>query len=355
METMRPGKGVEDNEDDDDEEFAPKKDGCSSQEEFTGKGDRKSGNQKANLSRSKHSVTEQRRRSKINDRFQILRDLLPQSDQKRDKASFLLEVIEYVRFLQEKVNKYEASYQGWNQEPTKLMPWRNTHGPGHTMMDHSRIIKDPGSGFMLTSKFNDNNIAVTPSTLANAQNSIESDPSMSVAYKSMDPQHDLANKAVSMPISLQPNVFTASGRSEVLAQPLHGSVSDGDNMSSQHQAKLYESYPCTMECQTNDALNEREEMAVEGGTISITSTYSQGLLNNLTHALQSSGVDLSQACISVQIDLGKRAIDKFTSTTSNVKEHGDPSASNRVLGNSLVTSSSEDSEQAEKRLKTGGT
>lgn len=31
------------------------------------------------------------------------------------------------------------------------------------------------------------------------------------------------------------------------------------------------------------------------------------LLNNLTQALQSAGVDLSQATISVQIDLGKRA------------------------------------------------
>lgn len=31
------------------------------------------------------------------------------------------------------------------------------------------------------------------------------------------------------------------------------------------------------------------------------------LLNTLTQALQSSGVDLSQASISVQIDLGKRA------------------------------------------------
>ncbi|KAE8732981.1 hypothetical protein F3Y22_tig00001644pilonHSYRG00054 [Hibiscus syriacus] len=48
---------------------------------------------KAKEMRSKHSVTEQRRRSKINERFQILRELIPNTDQKRDKASFLLEVI----------------------------------------------------------------------------------------------------------------------------------------------------------------------------------------------------------------------------------------------------------------------
>ncbi|KAL3620032.1 hypothetical protein CASFOL_034944 [Castilleja foliolosa] len=80
---------------------------------------------KANATRSKHSVTEQRRRSKINERFQILRELIPHSDQKRDTASFMNEVIQYVQYLQEKVQKYEGSYQPWSSEPTKLMPWGN--------------------------------------------------------------------------------------------------------------------------------------------------------------------------------------------------------------------------------------
>ncbi|KAG5027900.1 hypothetical protein JHK87_011414 [Glycine soja] len=57
--------------------------------------DGKSTDQKPNTPRSKHSATEQRRRSKINDRFQMLRELIPHSDQKRDKASFLLEVHSY--------------------------------------------------------------------------------------------------------------------------------------------------------------------------------------------------------------------------------------------------------------------
>lgn len=43
------------------------------------------------------------------------------------------------------------------------------------------------------------------------------------------------------------------------------------------------------------------------------------LLNTLTQALQSSGVDLSQASISVQIDLGKRANCKLTVPTSLLK------------------------------------
>lgn len=78
----------------------------------------------------------------------MLRGLIPHSDQKRDKASFLLEVyfllipftfsryillsfnvlclffqvVEYIQFLQEKVQKYEGSYQEWNHEMAKLMP-----------------------------------------------------------------------------------------------------------------------------------------------------------------------------------------------------------------------------------------
>ena len=34
-----------------------------------------------------------------------------------------MQVIEYVQYLQEKVQKHEGSYQGWSPEPTKLMPW----------------------------------------------------------------------------------------------------------------------------------------------------------------------------------------------------------------------------------------
>lgn len=38
-------------------------------------------------------------------------------------VNFPLQVIEYVQYLQEKVQKYEVSYQDWSAEPTKLMPW----------------------------------------------------------------------------------------------------------------------------------------------------------------------------------------------------------------------------------------
>lgn len=43
------------------------------------------------------------------------------------------------------------------------------------------------------------------------------------------------------------------------------------------------------------------------------------LLNTLTKALQNSGVDLSQANISVHVDLGKRSNGKLNSSASTLK------------------------------------
>lgn len=37
-----------------------------------------------------------------------------------------MKVIEYIQFLQEKLQMYEGSYEGWSQEPAKLLPWVNS-------------------------------------------------------------------------------------------------------------------------------------------------------------------------------------------------------------------------------------
>ncbi|KAM3269312.1 hypothetical protein P3S67_030194 [Capsicum chacoense] len=50
---------------------------------------------------------------------------MPQTEQKQDNASFFLEVIQYVQYLQEKVQKYEGSNKPLSSVPSKLMPWGN--------------------------------------------------------------------------------------------------------------------------------------------------------------------------------------------------------------------------------------
>lgn len=39
-----------------------------------------------------------------------------------DEGSVFSQVIEYIQFLQEKVTNHEGSFQGWSQEPAKMMP-----------------------------------------------------------------------------------------------------------------------------------------------------------------------------------------------------------------------------------------
>ncbi|XP_077216310.1 transcription factor BIM2-like isoform X2 [Tasmannia lanceolata] len=346
MQMMKSMKGLPEEEDDDDEEYV-KKEGSSHRGDLGVQVDGK-GDQRAVTPRSKHSATEQRRRSKINDRFQILRELIPHSDQKRDKASFLLEVIEYIQFLQERVYKYEAAFPGWNQDSIKLMPWKHSQGPGESTTDHSRPMKNgPVPGLIFAGKFEDNNIAISPTMLANMQTPIESEMSTGAPYKAMDHLPSMASKVASNP--LQQNTYPCSiGRSTGPAQSSQRLISDAENMACQPQPQLWQR-PCPAD---SDMLTEQEELTIEGGTIRMSNVYSQGLLSSLTHALHSSGIDLSQASISVQIDLGKRAItSRPSTTTSSAKDHEDPSSSNRAMGHSRVASSGEDSDHAQKRFK----
>ncbi|KAF2282935.1 hypothetical protein GH714_043252 [Hevea brasiliensis] len=293
---------------------------------------------KANAIRSKHSVTEQRRRSKINERFQILRDIIPHSDQKRDTASFLLEVIEYVQYLQEKVQKYEGSYQGWTSEPTKLIPWRNSHWRAQSFIGHPQAIKnDSGPGPTFPGKFDENNTAITPTMLTGTHSQVESNLGRDVACKAAEQQPELGNKVMPLPVSLQTAMPTPVQSDGVVALPLQQPVSDAQSAD----------FPIT-----SDTMNQQEELIIGGGTISISSVYSQGLLSNLTQALQSAGVDLSQANISVQIDLGKRANRGLTSGKSSTdKDPQNPTPCNQAMTHLRDVSSGEDSDQAQKRLK----
>ncbi|XP_062111302.1 transcription factor BIM2 [Humulus lupulus] len=329
-----PAKGHHEEEEFEDDEYGSKKEGPSSNNNSNSK-DAKN-NDKASAIRSKHSVTEQRRRSKINERFQILRDLVPHSDQKRDTASFLLEVIEYVQYLQEKVHKFEGSYQGWSSEPTKLIPWRNSHWRVQNFVGHPPQTIKNGPGAAFSGKFDESNMSISPTMLTSPQNLVDSDPSRDVACKTLDRQPEAANKGVPLPI---PTLASMSARTSdgMLTQPLQIPVSES------------QSTQCPT---TSDGPNQQEEFMVEGGTISVTSAYSQGLLNTLAQALQNAGLDLSQASISVQIDLGKRANRVLSAGTSSSKDYENAPSSNQTIAHHRDAGVGEDSDQAQKRLKT---
>ncbi|CAA7053609.1 unnamed protein product [Microthlaspi erraticum] len=271
---MRTGKGNQEEEDYGEEDFGSRREGPSSNNSNTAasRADAKE-NDKASAIRSKHSVTEQRRRSKINERFQILRELIPNSEQKRDTASFLLEVIDYVQYLQERVQKYEGPYPGWSQEPTKLTPWRNNHWRVQSLANNPvAITNGTGPVIPFPGKFEENTIVSAPAIVAEMQNSVETDKGRAVTCKPIESQPESDDKGLQ---PILPLVLGEQANNECPA--------------------------------TSDGLGQSNDMVIEGGTISISSLYSHELLSSLTQALEDAGIDLSHAKLSVQIDLGKRA------------------------------------------------
>ncbi|XP_011002240.1 PREDICTED: transcription factor BIM1-like isoform X2 [Populus euphratica] len=351
IEMIKSAKGCTlDDDVDDEEEFLLKKETPSPirKGELRVKVDGKSNDQKPDTPRSKHSATEQRRRSKINDRFQMLRELIPRGDQKKDKASFLLEVIEYIQFLQEKVQKYEASYQGWNHETTKLVPWKNNSRPVESSADQSRGLNSgAGPALLFAAKLDERNITISPSiNPGGARNPVESDMTSANA---MDRHPGFTNKSLPFPISLQPN-FNPGRTAGAAAQFPPRLPSDAENLASQTQPQSCHARSwSTDEAVASDKLKEKD-LTVEGGTISISNAYSQGLVNTLTLALQSSGVDLSRASISVQIELGKTGNSGQTASTSITKDNN-VLPSNKGTTRSRV-SGGEESVQELKKLKT---
>ncbi|XP_042375371.1 transcription factor BIM2-like isoform X3 [Zingiber officinale] len=237
-----------------------------------------------NTPRSKHSATEQRRRTKINDsRFQIMRQIIPHSDQKRDKASFLMEVIEYIRFLQEKVQRYEAPSSTWNQDAAKLMPWKSSQPTSNGLSIPDEVIK--------------------------------TDP---------DPPHLFSTNCIDgiVPVTIPPSGKQSSATTDLVAtkdRPLITSSRLTDNMD-------------------KERFRLQEQLIIDDGTISISNTYSHGLLNTLAQALQSSGVDLSHAGISVQINLGKRALNRTTATSATSTFKGCKRFDYSSVGNSIEQS-----------------
>ncbi|XP_074309599.1 transcription factor BIM2 isoform X2 [Silene latifolia] len=291
-------------------------------------------NDKTNVVRSKHSVTEQRRRSKINERFQMLRGLIPNGEQKRDTSSFLLEVIEYVQLLQEKVQKYEGSYQGWAAEPTKMTPWRHNHWRVQSYLGHPQSAKNgSGSASSFLGNLDDKSFNSNPSLVANLHNTVEID-SAHYAYRNLDQQPELGEKAASMPTSFhnhEPNTIQIEG---------------DDTNASLRPASDALAVPCAI--QSDD---QHGEHTIEGGTISISSAYSHGLLTTLTEALQNSGVDLTEASISIQINLGKRANPSLLPGISNSKEVEVPVPRDLKIRHASDGSNREESDQSQKKLK----
>lgn len=116
---------------------------------------------------------------------------------------------------------------------------------------------------MFPGKFDDNSISMSPTMLTSTQTPVESDPNRDIACKPMDRQPEVANKGISISMPLQGNLPAPARSDSVLLHPLQRPVSDA------------QSNECPA---TTDTMNQQEEPTVEGGTINISSIYSQGCI-----------------------------------------------------------------------------
>ncbi|KAK3158973.1 hypothetical protein QOZ80_2AG0144100 [Eleusine coracana subsp. coracana] len=239
--------------------------------------------------RSKHSATEQRRRTKINDRLEILRELLPHGDQKRDKASFLLEVIEYIKFLQEKVQKYESGNPEKNHEDSKSMPWAKVYYRS-CWKNTENISQVQGGLSASTQDVNNEQCGSKTSTAAPA--ALFSPETIKETSTDVNPSQKVANTAQNWEKNTTPNKHTSW---------LSMSTSDSSNR----------------------PLSTNERETGHKDTRSLSDAYSQGLLHRLTEALKRSGVDPSQANISVEINMDRRDREHSNTYDNSKTDDGD--------------------------------
>ena len=117
-----------------------------------------------------------------------------------------------------------------------------------------------GSGPLYPGRLEDN-ITVSSTVQPSQQNPIESDLGREVTSKTIDQQTELTNQAMPMPMPLQ------------AAMPVPIQNDGAFSHSQPRPAPDAQSSDCPI---TDDMLNHPEGLTIEGGTISISSIYSQG-------------------------------------------------------------------------------
>lgn len=212
-------------------------------------------------------------------------------------------------------------------------------------IDHSQGTNSASSHALIAAKFDENKTGISATGPVNEQTL---EPNRTSSVKESSFLSEITNRAATL--CMQPNTFPFDGNISIaslqsIVAPDTGSL----------ELKSQSQFPSSRSNMTNYAVtNDKlkgQEVSTESGTINVSSVYSQRLMNTLKQALQSSGVDLSQANMSVQIDLAKRANDRSNASTSNFK--GDNiSSRNQPTPQFIDTSTREESVHAFKRLKT---
>lgn len=144
-------------------------------------------------------------------------------------------------------------------------------------MDQSRGINNGSApALVFAGKFDEKNVCSSPTIVGSVQNQVESDISTATDSKQMDHHPGIPNKAIPFPVSLQPNFFTPVRTSGAVHEIPPVLASDAENIPSQPQRQLSQRRSCTTDGIASSDRMKEQDLTVEGGTISISSVYSQG-------------------------------------------------------------------------------
>lgn len=100
-----------------------------------------------------------------------------------------------------------------------------------------------------------------------AHNAVESKTNSVTTFKVLDNHPGITNKAMPFPMSLQPNIFNSGKSSGPVAQIAPRIILDDEFIGNNNKVRN--------DFIGGDKLKE-QELTVEGGTINISSVYSQG-------------------------------------------------------------------------------
>lgn len=151
---------------------------------------------------------------------------------------------------------------------------RNNQRPSENYADQSRAINSV-SAPAFSASFDEKNITVAPTTPGSAQNPMESDMSTSTTFRERDLHPGMKNKTAPFPVSLPPIFFTSAQTTGVATHLPPRLPSDMENTQSQPQSVLCHSGPYTCNGALPSEKLKEQELAIEGGKISISSVYSQ--------------------------------------------------------------------------------
>lgn len=156
-----------------------------------------------------------------------------------------------------------------------MVKQKNSHRTSDGFIDQSRGT-NCGPALMFATKFDETNVSVSPSMPRSGQNQVESEISTADTFKEMDNHRGLTNKALPLPVPLQQTMFSPGGSSSA-AVPLPPRLApDTENRTSQPQSQLWQSRSCTTDSTVVSDKLKDQELAIESGTISVSSVYSQG-------------------------------------------------------------------------------